>query len=199
METISLGKHEEIPVYPQKWAYLLNRTSKTVNKIIDSTGTLDLEVSLGGTIGGWVGTSSYELLVALIPVIGKRMPEYEFAGYSSKEAYEQGNYVEEEDNSPTIPEIVEAFTVAIRVNRFDLISILKNIIDPKKLRGPITERLAEAISRGSQSSQQQNGQSPLTPSSTNPQTSQENGDTPSQESNPSSSTTLLEEQESSEN
>lgn len=199
MDTISLGKHEEIPVYPQKWAYLLNRTSKTINKIIDSSGTLDLETSLGGSVGGWVGTASYDLLVAVIPTVGKRMPEYEFAGYSSQEAYEKRDYVEEEDNSPTIPEIVNAFSVAVRVNRFDLLSILKNIIDPKKLRGPITERLAGAISKGSQSSQQQNGQSPSTPSSMNPPTSQENGDLPFQESNSSSSSTEVEEQESLEN
>jgi hypothetical protein len=140
---------------------------------------LNLQVQLGGSILEWAGSSAYELLVALIPTVGKRMPEYEFFGFPSKEAYDNGNYDEEADDSPTIPEIANAFEVAIRVNKFDLLSVIKNIIDPKELRSPISKRIAEAISRGSQNSQQQNGTSPLMSSMTSPPTSTENGVSPS--------------------
>lgn len=196
MEQVKLGNHEDIPVYPQKWAYLTNRSTKTIVKVISSTEDLTIQKDLGATIFEWAGSSAYQLLVAMIPSVAKRMPEYEFHGFNSREAWEAGDYEEENDPSPTVPEVIDAFNVAMRVNRFDLAGVLKNLIDPKELKGPITKRLVEAISKDSPNSQQQNGESDPTTSLTTPPTSTENGESPSNGSNSSPESTPNGENES---
>lgn len=195
MDQIKLGNHEEIPVYAQRWAYLANRTSKEVMDILSQAEVVGAEGELSFSMVDWAGSSTYGLLNSLVPTVGKRMPEYEWHGYISKEAWDNQEYDPDNDPSPTIPEIIEAFNVAIRVNRFDLVSVLKNIIDPKELRGPITKRIASAISRGSLNSQQANGESELTNSSQMPPTSGENGESPSPDSTSSSESTSEDESE----
>ena len=91
----------------------------------------------------WLQGRSYELLCALIPVLEKRVPEYEFRGYGSREAMDTGDYDPEQDRSPTMPEIRGALTEASRVNGFDVFVHLKALVDPKLARRWVTAQLAE--------------------------------------------------------
>lgn len=81
--TIRLGEHE-LPVYPQRHAYLTHRFGKFLNGLMDSGEGLS-----GESIARFLGERAYEALAVLIPNLGNRIPEYEFVGYGSQAALEQ--------------------------------------------------------------------------------------------------------------
>jgi hypothetical protein len=94
-----------------------------------------------------------------VPNLEKRIPEYEFRGYGSREAMDAGEYDEQADHSPTVPEIRAAFEVASAVNSFDIIRHVWAVVDPSLLRGVINAQVAEAISQTSPSLPSENGAS----------------------------------------
>ena len=86
-------------------------------------------------------------------------------------------YDEEQDVSPTLPEIREAFVVAIKVNGIDELAKLGKVIDPRLIRAQVNAAIASSID--SPSSPPTNGRSPLTTSTTSDRTSTVSADSPS--------------------
>jgi hypothetical protein len=158
---VTLGEHT-LPVYAQRHAYLTNRLARFLGDLQASAETETDDVL------GLVQERSYELLCVVIPALEKRIPEYEYRGYGSREAMDQGDYDEQADKSPTVPEIRNAFEVAIKVNGFDVFVHLKGLIDPKLVRAWLTSKLAEALSETSPSLPSANGASGSTSSGTTP-------------------------------
>jgi hypothetical protein len=161
---VTLGEHT-LPIYAQRHAYLMNRAGRFVDEIVKRVADLDTSQILVA-----LQESSYELLCVLIPNLEKRVPEYEFRGFGSREAMDAGDYDEEADRSPTLPEIRTAFEVASRVNAFDVVKHIWGIFDPSLLRGIVNEQITEAISKTSPSSPSVNGTSASTSSGTTPPT-----------------------------
>lgn len=91
-----------------------------------------------------LGTRGYEVLHVFIPDI---MPEHRFRGYASAAALEKGEYSDEDDQSPSFDQIVDAFNAVMRVNRVDVFGGLKNVLGPDFLRALIRSRLAEMETR----------------------------------------------------
>lgn len=167
---VTLGAHE-IPVYPQRHAYLTNKMGTWMSTITDAGDDVS-----GGQLLGFLGERSYEVLSVLIPTLPKRMPRWEWDGFGSAEAAALGRegYDEEQDNSPTVPQIIEAFETAIKVNRFDIFKALKNVVDPQLLRGWLNVQLAERLtSTTSPNSPSQSGESDPMSSGTTPPISTE--------------------------
>jgi len=162
---ITLGEHT-LPVYPQRHAYLSNRLGRFIDDLLERVGDLDTS----GLIVA-VQQSSYELLCVLVPNLEKRVPEYEYRGYASREAMDRDEYEERTDRSPTIPEIRTALEVAAKVNSFDVLKHLGAVLDPTLLKGIVNAQVAEAISQTSPSSPSANGASASTNSGTRPPTS----------------------------
>ena len=167
---VTLGEHT-IPVYAQRHAYLINRFGRFIRELQDSAGDID-----GDELLAYAQGRSYELLCALMPNLEKRLPEYEFRGYASREAMDAGEYDEQADRSPTLPEIRHALTQASTVNGFDVFVHLRSLIDPKLVRGWLSAQVAEAILQTSPSSPSANGASGSTSSGTTAPTSTENVD-----------------------
>lgn len=165
---VTLGEHV-LPVYAQRHAYLQNRLGRFIDGLVDDG------VEAGNVLDA-VQNSAYELLVVLIPNLDKRVPEWEFKGYGSREALEQGDYDEQVDKSPTVPEIRQAFEVAAKVNSFDVLKAVWKVVDPQLLRGLVTAQIAEAISPTLPISPSENGASTSTPSTTTGPTSTPNED-----------------------
>lgn len=145
--TVSLGKHHEVPVYPQPHARLTNHFNRWVVELGPALKEITVENGADEFLAS-IGSSAYDLFEILIPAYTKRCPYYEFCGYPSKEALEDSNYERTDadyDSAPTFPEILDAFQIAIKVNRFDVLKILGSFIDPKVIRGLINERLARLV------------------------------------------------------
>lgn len=167
---ITLGEHE-IPVLPQRHAYIENRVARFAESATDEgVGQLTEAGSIDSVLRV-IGDGVYDLLAAIIPNLSKRIPKYEFRGYASKEAYDARDYDEAQDKSPTFPEIKAAFKVAIEVNDFDLFAHLKAIVDPQLLRAELSLWLTEHLSTGSASSPTPSGESPPSDSGTTVPTS----------------------------
>lgn len=172
-ETITLGDHE-LEVFPQRHAYLTNKLGKYIDRLAAS----DLDISDASGLTSFLGSEAYDLLGVLVPQYGKRCPRYEFLGFASQAACDAGDYNEELDKSPTFEQIIEAFTVSARVQRFDTLKILGKVFDPKLIRGWINAQLATALTNsaslhsaqdGSETSTSSGGTSPtLTESTASP-------------------------------
>ncbi len=142
---ITLGAHEDIPVYGQRHAYLTNKLAGFFSKLT----SLDAAVDSPDDLVAMLGEQAYDLLAIVIPSYAKRCPKYEFAGYGSLAQYEARDYDEREDKSPTFTEIRHAFTVAAEANCFDVLKTLAKVVDPKLLKGWINTQIAVAISNAS--------------------------------------------------
>lgn len=156
----------EIPCYPQRHAYLENRVGKFGDLLVDGL-QVDGTPSVSAVLAS-AGSRAYELLCALIPNLAKRIPEYEFRGFGSREAYEDGDYDEAKDRSPSFAQIVAAFETAIKVNRFDVFTALKAVVDPKAIRVRVSEWILD--SDGLLSSPGTSGASPQSDSGTTDRT-----------------------------
>jgi hypothetical protein len=161
---VTLGDYE-VPVVPQRHAYLTNKLGKWVTSF-----TTEGELTTANLMG-FVSGKAYEVTCLLIPAVVKRIPEHEFQGYVSAEAYEAGEYDEEADHSPTMPEILHALETAVKVNRFDVFKALTSIVDPKMLRSLINAKVAEQILTTSQNSPGESGAADQTSSGTTTPTS----------------------------
>lgn len=172
MREITLGAHE-VPVYAQRHAYLTNSLSKFFRQLT-SMGT-DLTLDSPEDLVPMLGEQAYDLLAIVLPTYGKRVPRYEFAGYASQEAMDNGDYDEAEDKSPSFPEIMDAFKAAAAENRFDVLSTIAKVVDPKLLKQLISTQIAIAISNASASlPSTSDGSTPSTSSGTTAPTSSEN-------------------------
>jgi hypothetical protein len=167
---VTLGQHT-VPVYAQRHAYLTNRLGRFLSELQDTAGDLQADQLLA-----YVQERSYELLCALLPGLEKRIPEYEYRGFGSREAMDNGDYDEQADRSPTLPEIRHALTEASRVNGFDVLLHLKALVDPQLVRSWLSAQVAEAILQNSPSSPSANGVSASTSSTTPPPTQTPNAD-----------------------
>lgn len=168
---VVLGDHE-VPVYPQRHAYLTNKLGKWMTSMIGSEGNLDTDDALA-----FLGGRAYEVLSVMIPTLPKRMPKWEWDGFGSADAAQAGEYVEEEDKSPTVPQIVDAFNAAIAVNRFDIFKAVMSVVDPQLLRTWLNAKLAEKLTlTDSPNSPGQNGDAGQTSSGTTLPTSPASAD-----------------------
>lgn len=139
----------DLPVYEQRQGKLLNR----IGRFYDAIGAL-VNSEDGGVDGAAVvnalGPKLYEALCVFIPNLAQRMPEYEFWGYGSAEAYKVGReaYDENLDRSPSLPQLWLAFEVAFEVNGGPkFVGILKSVVDPKVMRAEVSALLSEGADR----------------------------------------------------
>jgi hypothetical protein len=176
-EKVTLGDHE-LDVYPQRHAYLTNKLSKYIDQIAEASS----EMGDAASFVRFLGNEAYDLLIVLIPQYGKRCPKYEFLGYGSQEACDAGEYDEAEDKSPTFEEIINAFTVASRIQRFDTLKILGKVFDPNLVRGWINAQLATHLSKSVSLQSAPDGVGTLTSSGATSPTSTERTDSPSPDS-----------------
>lgn len=144
---VVLGAHE-VPVYAQRHAYLTNKLAGFFREL----SGLQVDIEDPTDLVPLLGDRAYDLLCVAIPAYGKRCPKHEFCGYASADAHATLDYDEDADQSPSFPEILNAFTVAAEVNRFDILKTIGKVVDPKLLRSWINTQLAVAISNASPSS-----------------------------------------------
>lgn len=140
---VQLGSHS-LPVYGQTWARVVNRLGRLYDSVRATGGELDTDNLDAGALVGFLGGRAYEALCIFIPNLPERMPEYEFAGYGSREAFDAGDYDENLDKAPTFPELIAAFETCFEVNggkRF--VSMLGGVFDPKLLRAEMSLALSE--------------------------------------------------------
>jgi len=166
-----------VPVYPQRHAYLTARLGRFVSELGEAGQTLAID-----NIASAAGEQAYALLTALIPNLSKRLPEWEFRGFQSREAM-GGEYDPALDvSSPSIPEIRHAIKIAGEVNGLDILSHLKSglgtLVDPTVLRSIVTGQLLDVMDSASTispSSPSATGDSASTSSGTPPPTPTANG------------------------
>lgn len=166
-----------VPVIPQRHGYLEHRIGPTVQAAINGGEGIDASNFLK-----WIGDSAYEVLSVLIPTLPGLIPEHQFRGYATKAAFDAGDFDEEAANAvtghPTLPEIAEAYSVAMRVNGIEkLVELGKAVAGPeglRYLRATMLSGLAGSLS--SPTSASPSGESDLTSSSTTPPTSTESAD-----------------------
>lgn len=89
-----------------------------------------------------LGQRAYAVLLAFVPDL---MPEWEFHGYPTREAWESKDYQGEYDHSPTPPQLRHAFTVASRLNEIDLVKHLGKLIGPEVIQGYIAGLMADSL------------------------------------------------------
>lgn len=178
-DKVTLGDHE-IEVYPQRHAYITNKVTKVLTKVMEQGG----DIAEAGDLAAFLGDSAYAMLTAMLPAYGKRCPEYEFKGFVSKEAMDAGDYDEDNDKSPTFPEQIAAFEVIARVNRFDILKVVKNVIDPKAVKAVISLKVAQWMESGGSLTElsPMGGSAASTSSSTTDPTSTESTGSPGNES-----------------
>jgi hypothetical protein len=81
----------------------------------------------------------YDVLKVFIPDL---MPRYEFEGYGSEGHLDADEYVEEMDRSPSVPQITNAFRVAVQVNDLSWVKRLTGFFDSKMLKAEANLALA---------------------------------------------------------
>jgi hypothetical protein len=177
---VQLGGRDpiEVAVVPQRHAYLQNRLGRFFDQLAGMAGSLgdsDEDTSIGSVMAKVFGDQVYEALCVFLPQLAKRMSKHEFAGYASPEALESLDYDEELDNSPTFPQIVDAFQAAVEVNRFDIFKAVLGKLDPTLLTSALNVAAAETTSRLLPSSPSpSDGLGPSTSSTTTDPTSSAN-------------------------
>lgn len=164
MEQITLGS-VTVQVDAQRHAYLENvLPMKLVNAFQREDG-LDQ-----GTILSLGADGIYDVLCALIPALAPAFPKWQFRGYASMEAFAAGEYDPDVDlTSPTIPDILNAFEVAIRVN--GIADVSRYLGKIPGLRELVAKQVEFVLSDESSSSPSALGASALTSSGTTAPTS----------------------------
>lgn len=135
--TVKLGDHT-LPVVPQKHARLRHKISADDFRQIMSRD---------------YSTHAYRVLGILIPELPNQMPEWEWDGYSSEEAWKNGDYQELEDKSPLTSEIVDAFEKALMVSGADrlgkIVSLIQTSVQVTEQQGNLSQTPASPVSLGS--------------------------------------------------
>lgn len=167
MPEITLGD-TTVPVYPERHARLSRKLGPAFVRALSRGEGIDADKLMVAA-----GDGAYDALAALISNLEKKLPRYRFMGYPSQTAYDAGEYDEDLDEwSPSLPEIKEAFVVALRVNGLtDIGEALGKVIDSRLVKAQINRMIATSIS--SPSSQLTSGESASTSSGTSLPTSTE--------------------------
>lgn len=162
---VRLGDRQ-FPVVPQKHARLRHRLSAD---------------DFQKVISGNYSHEAYRVLSVLIPAILPEnnpdggMPEWEFDGFPSREAWEAykggdlNAYDEHNDPGPTTEEIINAFEKAILVSGANRLGKLMSLINAAGTITQATQSSGSAPMPGS------SGESPSTSSGTTPPTPSQNG------------------------
>jgi len=166
--TLGLGDGEVVvPVREQSAAYLAFQVQRLG---LTLSGDLDAENVVGVMFG-----RGYQALIVLVPELEARMPEWQFAGCSSREALEAGDHdIEALKRAPSAPQIREAFRVGLEVNGLEqMLQEVGKWVDPSLLRAAGNARLAEWLSKASPSSPPTSGASTSNDSGTSAPASDE--------------------------
>jgi len=129
-------------VVPQRIGRLRKRLGRALG---------DLETLQGDSITSFAAESmdrTHTILKVFIPDL---MPIWEFSGYRSEAAME-ADEEEEGEYGPTLPDIVHAFEVVMKVNRLDLLGHLRQVISPELIRAYIATKVGDAIAASPTSS-----------------------------------------------
>lgn len=174
---VQLGEHS-YAIYPQRHAYLSNKLGKWIGDlqnlggVAESADVSDLLMVLG--------PQAYGFFKVFIP---KLMPEYEFRGFANQGALEAGEYDEDYDQSPSFPELVDAFQTCLTVNRLDLLGHLGKVFRTDLMKAYLNRWLAERMeSTLLSSSSSESTESASMSSGTTPPISGESSDSPSPDS-----------------
>jgi len=93
---------------------------------------------------GEVAGPGYDILRVFIPDL---MPEHEFRGYTSEEAFVAGVRDREAARlSPTVPQIVTAFEAVFAVNRLDVVKHLGKVVPPALVQSFIKTAIGDSVS-----------------------------------------------------
>ena len=158
---VVLGDHQYHPV-----AQRFGRIKKNLGS--EMAGLTDLAFD---GIGDFIGQGlerAHRVLQVFIPDL---MPVWEFCGYASREAWEDPEQEEADDVGPTFPEVADAFSVVMKVNRFDLFKQLGNVVSPELIRAYLNQQVAENLGRTRSLESSSSTSGPDTPSTTSGTTS----------------------------
>jgi hypothetical protein len=135
VDKVTLGEHE-YHVYEQRVGYLENKLKRTFAKFVQ--GKIDSPDDL---LSALITDNVYKLLGVFL---GSRlMPEWEFHGYATEEAWRAGEYDEKYDKSPGPTQTKNALVVCMRVNSLDLFKDIAGFF-PKETRDAIVNELVVA-------------------------------------------------------
>lgn len=82
----------------------------------------------------------YDVLHVFIPNL---MPRYEFEGFASQTAYDEDQYDEDADRSPSVPQIRNAFTAAVEANGLEWLDKVRSFFDSGLLKAEVNMTLAK--------------------------------------------------------
>lgn len=150
VDRVTLGTHD-YHIYEQRTGYLENKLKRTFAKLVE--GKIDGPDDLLAVL---ITDNAYKLLKVFIG--SKLMPEWEFHGYPTEEAWRDGEYEERYDKSPGPTQIKNALGTCMRVNSLDVFKDIAGFF-PKDTRDAIVNELVLA---GINMLKQQSG--PLLPS-----------------------------------
>jgi len=134
-DIVSLGDYTHT-VVPQRIGRLKKRLGRAMG---------DLQNLNAGSLEAFVDEGlerAHAILAVFIPDL---MPLYEFCGYRSQAAMEDDADDDEGEYGPTLPDIVAAFEVVMRVNRLDLLGHLRSVISPTLMRAYVSEAIADSL------------------------------------------------------
>lgn len=136
---VQLGGHT-YTVVPQRHAYLSRRVPQVLNDMqgVELTGINQVTPQL------------HRMLAVFIPGdpdSGGLMPLHEWMGFASDDAMQRDAYSEADDHSPDVAQIVDAFKAVMRVNRFDLVGVLKDWLGPSFLRGAVQQLVGTKLAQ----------------------------------------------------
>ncbi|MDQ3730319.1 MAG: hypothetical protein M3355_12110 [Actinomycetota bacterium] len=136
---ITLGDHE-IPVVPQRVGYIAHKLDQIQQGDDKSPSKADVKAVQEGNAGT---AQLYRVLCAMVPQVEHKLPEHEFAGFASAEAYEKKDYDPEADRSPLLDEIFEALETAVMVNGGERV---RGFLGPKMLQNLGAVLISEVLS-----------------------------------------------------
>jgi hypothetical protein len=149
---VTLGQHE-YAMLPQPLGYLRSQLGLALGNLEN----IDIEAN---SVVGLLTERGYAILKVFIPEF---MPEWEFNGFPTKEAWQSNQYDREYDHSPTPKEIKKAFIAGAELNEIDLLKHLGKVIGPDLLKGLVVEALQKSMKESGSSS---TSSAPSTPPST---------------------------------
>lgn len=177
--TVTLGAHD-YTVVAQPHAVILRKLPKVVTGTTD-LGGLDPDTTPAGLVT-LLGERAYDALKLFIPNL---MPRYEFHGFRSQEVFDADTNGDDSgwdeeyalEHAPTLPQMFNAFDVAIEVNGGKrLKDLLGNVLGPEVTRAIRSFVVAQMRVRLSEMSQNlpspSDGSDPSTSSTTNGATSE---------------------------
>lgn len=115
-----------------------------VGEVIEQDGT-PADTPPGRQGFGEIAGPGYDILRVFIPDL---MPEHEFRGYVSEDAFAAGLRDKGAMRlAPTIPQIVDAFETVFRINRLDVVKHLGKVVPRTLIEGFMKEAIGDSISQ----------------------------------------------------